>query len=223
MERFALVFDKRIALTIGTKVHTVAEIVHGTEVVLPLAVNGIEEHSTLHERKHLLIFGCALRLIGLFNALHHEFACRLRLSHERTQLFLRDGNREHHADPVHERTEIAFLCVKKMLFRLSEDNVVHDIENRVMHGLLVATKDRAAKLVDDRTLLVHYIIVLKRTLADGIMLLLDTALGGLYGLVQPAVLHHLAFLNTETEHDAGKLLGSEKTHQLIFKRDEELR
>ena len=110
-----------------------------------------------------------------------------------------------------------------MLLRLSEDNVVHDIENRVMHGLLVATKDRAAKLVDDRTLLVHYIIVLKRTLADGIMLLLDTTLGGLYGLVQPAVLHDLAFLNTETEHDAGKLLGSEKTHQLIFKRDEELR
>ena len=206
VERLALVFDERIALAVGAQVHAMAEIVHRAQVVLPLAVDRIEKHAALHERQHLLIFRRALGLVGILDTLHHELARLLRLPHERLQLLIghRDGERD--AEPVGERAQIAILRIEEVLLGLRHHQIVHHVEDRVVDLRRFAAQDGAAQLIDDRTLLVHHVVELERALADREMLLLHAALRGLHGLVQPAVLHHLALLEAETEHDARKLL-----------------
>ena len=109
------------------------------------------------------------------------------------------------------------------MLRLRQDEVVHDVENEVVHRRLVARQDAAAQLVDDRTLLVHHVVVLERALADGEVLLLDAALRRLDRAVEPLVLHHLALLEAEALHDARDALRTEEAHQLVLERNEELR
>ena len=182
----------------------------------------MEENAALHERQHRRVLACALRLVGLLHALHHEFARLLRLAHERAHLLLRHGDGEGDPEPVHEIVEARVLLAEKIAFRLRHHEVVHHVEDEVVHLLRSSLKDASAQFVDNRPLTVHHVVVFERPLAHGEVLLFDAPLGGLDGLVQPAVLHHLAFLQTEPLHDARQLLRAEEPHQRILERDEEL-
>ena len=91
-----------------------------------------------------------------------------------------------------------------------------------MHDLGRPRQDRPAQLVHDRALLVHHVVELERALADGVVLLLHAALRGLHRLVQPAVLHHLALLHAEAQHDARDLLRPEEAHEIVLERNVEL-
>ena len=177
----------------------------------------------LHERKDLGVLARALRLVRLLDALHDERAGLGGLAHQRTQLLLRHRDRERHAEPVHEIDERAVLRVEEIPLGLREDEVVHDVEDEVVHRLRVAVQDAPAQLVDDRALLVHHVVVFERALADGEVLLLDATLRRLDGAVEPAVLHHLALLEAEALHDARDALRPEQAHELVLERDEELR
>ena len=92
-----------------------------------------------------------------------------------------------------------------------------------MNRSRIALEHPRTDAVHDGALLVHHIIVFERAFADREMLLLDAALGGFDGAVEPLVLHHLALFHAEPFHDTGDALGTEQTHELIFKRNEELR
>ena len=78
-----------------------------------------------------------------------------------------------------------------------------------------------ALLIDDGTLLVHYVVVLEQALTHAEMVLLDLLLGALNALRDHRTLNHLAFLEAKTVHDAGNTLAGKQTHELVFKRDVE--
>ena len=102
VERLALVFDKRIALAVRAKVHAVAQIVHRAQIVLPLAVDALQEHAALHVRQHARILESALGLVGLLHELVHELAGLGGLAEERLEVLGSHRHRERHAEPGEE-------------------------------------------------------------------------------------------------------------------------
>ena len=103
------------------------------------------------------------------------------------------------------------------------DDVAYAIPDHVadIHAQTLTEEGMAALLVDDGTLFVHYIVVLEQTLADAEVILLDLFLRILDAAGNHRVLYHLAFLETETVHDACDTLAGKKTHQLVLERNEE--
>ena len=83
--------------------------------------------------------------------------------------------------------------------------------------------DVVAEAVEHLALLVHHVVVLKRAFADGEVVLLDAALGGLDGAVQQRMLQLLALLHAELFHDVGDAAAAEQPHQIVFERDVEPR
>ena len=69
-----------------------------------------------------------------------------------------------------------------------------------------------ALLVDDRTLLVHHIIILQQALTDTEVVLFFLLLGALDAVVYHLGLDHLAVLETKLVHDAGNAIVGEETH-----------
>ena len=69
-----------------------------------------------------------------------------------------------------------------------------------------------ALLVDDRTLLVHHIIILQQALTDTEVVLFFLLLGALDAVVYHLGLDHLAILEAKLVHDAGNAIVGEETH-----------
>ena len=72
-------------------------------------------------------------------------------------------------------------------------------------------------------MLIHHIVVLEQTLADTEVVRLDLLLGVLDGLRDHTGLDRFALGNLEALHDGSDALTTEKSHQVVFQRDEELR
>ena len=69
-----------------------------------------------------------------------------------------------------------------------------------------------ALLVDDRTLLVHHIIILQQALTDTEVVLFFLLLGALDAVVYHLCLDHLAILEAKFVHNAGNSIVGEETH-----------
>ena len=75
-----------------------------------------------------------------------------------------------------------------------------------------------ALVVDNSTLLVHHIIVLKQVFTDTKVVLLDLLLGILDGARHDRRLDTLSVLNLHAVHNLGDTLGSEEAHEFVFER-----
>src|SRR5437667_3781323 len=67
-ERFRLVFDERIALSIRAQANGVAQAVHAVEMFLPEPVDGAENRVTFHRLERFGVFKTDFDFVGLANA-----------------------------------------------------------------------------------------------------------------------------------------------------------
>ena len=107
--------------------------------------------------------------------------------------------------------------------------VLYDIDHAVpddvgdIHTDTLTHEGVAALLVDDRTLLVHHIIVFEQVLTDTEVVLLHLLLGALNAAADHRAFDTLTILEAEAVHDFGDALRTELTHQLILERNVEHR
>ena len=130
---------------------------------------------------------------------------------------------ERHLD-THVRQHIKLQVVVALVFLMTADDgltkVVHhvvDVDFQTLAEQCVMTL-----LVDGITLHVHHVVVVQQVFTHTEVVLFDLFLSLVDLLGDHRVLNHLAFLHAETVHDAGYTFRSEQTHQIVFKRDEEL-
>ena len=133
---------------------------------------------------------------------------------------LRDWDRHGPAEPVAHFRQIQRLvadpCVEGV-FHAVHDRIadeVHDQRTSVLCGEYFM-----AQGIDGRALFVHHVIVFKRALADGEMLLLDALLGLFNGTGQQRMGEFLPFLQAKTLHQPGNPVRAEKTHQIVLQRN----
>ena len=106
-----------------------------------------------------------------------------------------------------------------LIIAIAED-VNHTIPNHVgnVHTDSFTHEGMTTALVDDLSLLVHHVIVLKQTLTDTEVVFLDFLLGTFDALVDHLVFNHLTFLKTETVHNSGDAVAGKEAHELVFER-----
>ena len=101
--------------------------------------------------------------------------------------------------------------------------VADTVPNHVadVHAESLADEGVATLLVDDRTLLVHHVIVFQQVLTHAEVVLLHLLLRVLDAAGNHAVLDHLAVLEAKAVHHLGDTFAGEESHQLVLDADEE--
>ena len=241
LEGLGLVLDERVALAVGTQADGVAQRIHPVEVLLPQAVDGIEDGVALDVGQgvgaleaHLQLVGLAdglgqevqQRELGLAQAVEHRTLHRGDLAGARglEDLLLGHAQREVQVDPVGQAADVPVARVglgMGELLDLLQHDLLHDVHESVAD--VVGMDDVVAEAVHDLALLVHHVVVLERALALLEVVALDALLGGLDGAVEQRVLELLALLEAHALHDLGDALGTEEAHEVVFERDEEVR
>ena len=89
---------------------------------------------------------------------------------------------------------------------------------RDIHSYTLSHKGMTTAFIDDCTLLVHYVIILKQTLTDTEVIFLYLLLGTLDALRDKWTFDSLTLLEAETVHNLCDTLRSEQTHKLILER-----
>ena len=123
---------------------------------------------------------------------------------------------------------IQFVQIPLFLRNVRRNTGVHAIfhtirdhlENRIAHVLSI--QYAAALLVDNLSLIVHNLIILKKILSDTEVVALNLLLRFLNRRCQHLMLDLLTFRNTECVENVHQLLRTEQTHQIVFQRNEEL-
>ena len=77
--------------------------------------------------------------------------------------------------------------------------------------------------INNSTLFIHYIVVLKKTFTDTKVILFHFLLSALNRFRNHRVLNHLAFLEAHAVHNLRDTFRAKETHQIILKRNEEYR
>ena len=95
--------------------------------------------------------------------------------------------------------------------RATVPNHIYDI-----HTDTFTHQRMAAFRVDNRTLLVHNVVVFQQTLTDTEVVFFYLLLGAFDRIGNHFMLNHFAFLETESIHYACDTVGREQTHQVIF-------
>src|SRR2546425_374627 len=89
--------------------------------------------------------------------------------------------------------------------------------------LFRSMNDLVAEAVDDFTLLVHHVVILKRAFANLKVVLLDALLRRLNRSVQQRMLQFLAFFEPDALHHLHDAVRTKQPHQIVFERNEEVR
>src|SRR5690606_31303632 len=77
--------------------------------------------------------------------------------------------------------------------------------------------------INNISLLVHHIIILKQALTNAEIVFLNLLLCALNAVADHAVLDHITFLVSQFIHQSGNSLATEHAHQIVFERNIELR
>ena len=116
-----------------------------------------------------------------------------------------------------EETQAATLVIVVL------KDVADAVPNHVayVHAETFADEGVTTLLVDNRTLLVHYVIILQQVLTNTEVVFLDTLLCILNAASNHAVLNHLAILEAKAVHHSGNTFAGEETHQLVLDTNKE--
>jgi len=74
----------------------------------------------------------------------------------------------------------------------------------------------AAFRIDNRTLLVHHVVIFQQAFTDTEVVFFYLLLCTFDRVGNHLVLNHFTFLETEPVHYAGDTVGGEQTHQVVF-------
>ena len=105
------------------------------------------------------------------------------------------------------------------------DQILDDLVAHVGDGLgdIRRFHQFDALLEDDLALVVEHVVILQEVLADVEVAGFDLLLGAFQGLVDPGMDDRLAFLQAELLQHAVHAVGAEDAHQVVLKRQVELR
>ena len=217
-----LVLGERVLLAVGTEVDGLAESIHGVEVLLPEAVNGVQDDILLKSRAGGLVLDLGLAVIGLDEGLRQPLAVLLDLAALKGALLAAEAHREGGVHPLKQPVDIGLGVV--LAREEGGDFLRHDFVDHLMDegARMVGIHDLVAVAVDDFSLLVHHVVELKGPAAHEVVPLLDPLLGGLDALVEPGMLELLALLHAEGLHDLGHAVGcAEVPHEVVLEADVE--
>ena len=217
-----LVLNNRISLSICSKTNTLTEHFHIIDVVHPLAVNTFQKNDTLKLTKllwfrklsflrfiklHCLFFHDMLDLI--FFVTFNLFSCQ----------WLDWNNRNDR-------------CIKLIKIPLTgvhiigEAHICHAVYNICDHlvdGIthVLTVKYLAALLINDFSLLIVYLVVIKKIFTDSKVIELDLFLCFLDRIGKHLMLNLLILLNSKRCENLHQSLRTKQTHQVVLKRNVE--
>ena len=159
------VFNKRIFLAERTKIHRLPEAIHRIEVLLPKAINGIENDIPLKTTDGILVFQSDLALIGVANCVHKELPVFLNRTRPESRSLATQAKRECGVDPLQESIDIRFVSLRLLqkLRCFFRNNLIDDFDNEISR--ILGIHDFVAVTVDDFALLVHDVIKFQRAFA----------------------------------------------------------
>src|SRR5579859_5480600 len=221
LERFVLVFDKRVALAVGAKPNALAELLHLGQILHPLPVDRAQHHVALDVRHQVRADLLDLAVVSLRRGRVQVLRQALSPAAQRILGDLRpSGDRQVRGQVLHEALQVPVLDVPVAAVGLDPllDDVVdvaHDVVARVG-----ALEDLAPLLVDDLALLVHHVVVLDHVLAGVEVHALDLLLRAGDRTRDPRVLDRL---DLEAVHQPADPVRRrpDDLHQVVFERDEE--
>lgn len=214
------VFDEGVFLAEGAEVDGFAESVHGVEVFLPEAVDGVEDDVALKAFEGFGMLEFRLALVGGGDGFHEELGVFFDGSCGEGGFFLGEGEGEGGVDPMEEAIVIGLLAFHGFKKRggFFGNHLADDFGDEFAR--VGGVHDLVAVAVDDFALLVHDIIKLQSPLADHVVPLFDAFLGGFDAAVEPGVLEFFAFLEAEGFHDLGHAVaGAEVSHEVVLEAD----
>ena len=100
------------------------------------------------------------------------------------------------------------------------DGIIHHLHNGIVH--ILAVEHLIALTVDDLTLTVHNVIVVKDGFTDRKVAALDLLLGALHDVGEHLALDRLILLDVHAVEDHTHPLAAEDTHQVVLAGEEEL-
>ena len=178
---FALVFHQRITLTITAQAHATTQIIHRRQELLPFFVNRRQADHAFQHRQGFRNFTCTLGQIRLFHA-SKEFLRRLfRLPCPCGTLFYRAHHREVR-HPLHQGLGRSVLCRRQQRHTTIHNHVIEDVQNAFMRRVGLH-QNLLTQSVDDRTLLVHHIVILQGALTNREVLLFHLTLGAFHRVI----------------------------------------
>ena len=220
LEGLALVFDQRVALTIGPQPHPLAQGVHRAQVVLPLLIDALQHNLPLHHGHRALVLHLDLELVGTFDLIVYQLGNRLGIG-ELGEVTRPQRHGEGQLDPLHEIMQCLLIRIGREPLGLLDDDVVQDVVDLL--AVVLGTNHVAAEAVNHLALAVHHVVILERAFANRVVVLFDATLGRLDRAVEPAMLQLLPLFESEALHDTGDTVRPEQAHQVILERDVEAR
>jgi hypothetical protein len=198
-------------------------------MILPEAVQGVEDDMALEPAERLwgldgLLEAVDLPDAGDYGVPHGVDVGFAAFGLELEDVLLLEADGEGAVEPEGERLLVdralgLLVGDGDALLDLALDLLLDEGEDDVAR--ILVEEHLLAEAVDHFALLVHDVVVFEGALADGEVVLLDPALGGLDGLVQPGMLELFALLEAEALHDLDDAVGAEEAHEVVFERDEE--
>ena len=214
----------RVKMSQSAQSDTLLKVVHSIDVIHPAVVNN-PEHDHLFHFSHAVSpdFGFLLIIESMefSNSISLKLLCRqimysiliimkaLKPVCETLQVLV------HHI-------KIPFLCKLAVHSHRNHDifnQVVHHIQNVLLH--IVTEKNFAALVVDNLSLLVHYVVVLENVFTDFEVTALNLLLSVFDGLGKHPCSNRF-ILHAELIHDILDSVSTEEPHQIVFQGNEEL-
>ena len=224
IKAFVGISHSRVQMSKGSEPNTLFEVVHGIDVIHPAVVHD-SQHDHLFHFPHAFStdFGFLLIIkpVELTDRIRFKLLCR-----QTVQVVLAIAKSFESVGKtlqvfIHQ-IKIPFLC--KLAVHSYRN---HDVFNKVVHHgqnvlLHILTKENLAALViDNLSLLVHYVVVLENVFTDFEVASLYLLLSVFDGLGKHPCGNRL-ILHAELIHHILNSVAAEKSHQIIFQRDEEL-
>ncbi len=224
VERLRFVLEQGVLLTVGAESDPFPEPVELVEVVAPVPVDDLKQDEALEPSDYL---GRQF----LFPALVGECDRPVEVLQERVLCDAGDvGLREVQVDEkrvshiLFESVEVPGLLDVAGVGSCLDDPIRDVMEDICDLSAQVAARKHVQTLrVYHLALLIHDVVVIEEVLPDVEVVHLDALLRALDGLCDHRVSDDITLLYSKRRHDLRYPLGAEQAHEIVLKRDEELR
>ena len=207
-----------------TKSDTLLQIVHSIDVIHPAVINN-SQHDHLFHFSHAVStdFG----FLFLIKSVEFRYSIGLQLLSCQVMYGILVIMQT--LKPVSEALEvlvhhvkIPFLCKLAVHSYRHHDilnQIIHHVQNVILH--VITEENFAALIVDDLSLLVHYVVVLENVFTDFEVASFHLLLSVFDGLGKHSCGNRL-ILHAELIHNVLNSVTAEKSHQVVLKGNEEL-
>ena len=223
LEGLALVLLLGVLLGVGAQVNTLAQMIHGGQVLLPQGIEHLQ-HDLFFDLAHARADPLALGIVRCLDFATDLFpqGLLMQLIVGLQPLRQRQGNGEFRLQLFFQARDIP-LFLHAQGWDEAVYHIVDDVAANSGNGVrdIVLAQQVVALLVDDLALVIGHIVILQQLLANIEVAPFHLALRLLDGIGHHAVLDRLALLHTESLHEALDPVRRENAHEVVFQRQVE--